>query len=118
MSEPMKTLSRDEILAASDLPRVPVDVPEWGGRVFVRALTVGEQDALFADARAQDDAEKGYNARLVAFCTVDENGGRLFVDADYAALEQKSAVALGRLIVAIGKVNAATPAAREEIAGN
>ena len=110
----MKNLSRDEILAAPDLPRVPVDVPEWGGRVFVRALTVGEQDALFAEA----GAEKGYNARLVAFCTVDENGGRLFVDADFAELEKKSAVALGRLIVAIGKVNAATPAAREEIAGN
>jgi hypothetical protein len=110
----MKTLSRDEIFAAPDLPRVAVDVPEWGGRVFVRALTVAEQDSLFAEG----GVEKGYNARLVAFCTVDENGGRIFVDADYAALAKKSAVALGRLIVAIGKVNAATPVAREEIAGN
>jgi hypothetical protein len=110
----VKILNRDDIFAASDLPTVPVDVPEWGGRIFVRSLTAEEQDAL----QRSEQGMENINARLVAYCAVDENGGRLFVDADYAALAKKSAAAMARVVVAIGKLNATTLEAREEIAGN
>ena len=41
----MKLLSRDEILAASDLTKELVEVPEWGGSVYVRAMTGTERDS-------------------------------------------------------------------------
>ena len=39
-------LTREQILGLSDLPREEVRIPEWGGVVFVRALTGSERDQL------------------------------------------------------------------------
>ena len=33
-----KFLSKQDILAANDLKRVEVDVPEWGGKVWVTSF--------------------------------------------------------------------------------
>ena len=44
-------LTKEAILAADDLPREKVDVPEWGGEVYVRALT-GAQMQPVEDAAA------------------------------------------------------------------
>ena len=41
-------LNREAILAAEDLPRELVEVPEWGGAVYVRALTGAERDQFEA----------------------------------------------------------------------
>ena len=43
-----KFLTRNEILAVDDLQTQKVDVPEWGGSVYVRGLTGSERDALEA----------------------------------------------------------------------
>lgn len=49
-------LSPEAILAAQDIPEADVDTPEWGGRVRVRGLTMGEvlaiRKAVGADERA------------------------------------------------------------------
>lgn len=110
----MKMLSRDEILGAKDLRLEPVDVPEWGGRIFVRPLTAEESDKFQRDP----DALENLTARMVAYCAVNEGGGRLFVDNDIAALAGKSAAAMRRVVAAIGKVNAMTVEAREDIRKN
>ena len=39
-------LTRDLILGMDDLSRVRVDVPEWGGHLFVRSMTGMERDAF------------------------------------------------------------------------
>ena len=37
-------LTADQILAADDMGLKEVAVPEWGGSVFIRVMTVGERD--------------------------------------------------------------------------
>jgi len=39
------TLTRDAILAANDTKLVPVEIPEWGGTVYVRPMTGAERDS-------------------------------------------------------------------------
>lgn len=95
-------LTRDEILAALDLPRELVAVPEWGGDVYVRGLTGKERDQFEAGMIEQRGKSQTVNlqnirAKLASMSICDEEGKRLFTDADLAAIAGKSAVALNRV---------------------
>lgn len=93
-------LTRDAILEAHDLPHEDVAVPEWGGTVRVRGLTGAERDAFEASVvgdRGKTMNMRNLRARLVAITIVDEDGKRLFSDADVVALGSKSGAALDRL---------------------
>lgn len=89
----MTALTREQILLADDLPRELVDVPEWGGQVFVRALDGAGRAIL---ERSKTD-ERDMRSLVVMLCVCDETGVRLFNQADVDALAQKSAVALHRV---------------------
>lgn len=52
MPEVKKVLTAADIEAAEDLRRVPLDVPEWGGTVFVREMSCAEMD-LFSPVAAR-----------------------------------------------------------------
>jgi hypothetical protein len=104
-------LNRDVILAADDLPRREVQVPEWGGSVYVRALNGAERDQL--ERMVSSDSIS--RAALVALCTVDEAGERMFSDKDVAALAQKNGAALGRIVTAAMDANAITDEAIGEL---
>lgn len=110
----MKALSRDDVLSAKDLRLEPVAVPEWGGSIFVRPMTAEQADKF----QSNPDGLENLTSRMVAFCAVDENGGRLFVDEDVPALANKSASAMRRVVEAIGRVNALTVAEREAVSKN
>jgi hypothetical protein len=47
-------LDKAGIFAANTLPRVEVQVPEWGGSVWVRTLTAAELDAFEASTVTRD----------------------------------------------------------------
>lgn len=83
----MKTLTKDQIVAAVDIKTELVDVPEWGGAVAVRGLTGLERDAFEQTMVRVDEAGKrqpdlsNMRAKLCAACIVDgETGDRLFTD--------------------------------------
>lgn len=112
----MALLGREAILGAVDLPTVDVEVPEWGGTVRVRMLTGTERDAFEAGTVIRQGKKVEANlvnirARLVALCVVDENGLRLFTEADAEKLGQKSGAALGRVFEAAQKINGLTEGA-------
>lgn len=112
-------LSRDEILAADDLPTEVVSVEEWGGKVIVRGLTARERDAYdesVLDMRGNKAKVKMENIRaeLVARCVVDEEGKRVFSDADAKALGKKSAVVVNRLWDVARRLSGMTEEAVEE----
>ena len=44
----MTTLSKDQILAADDRKREQVDVPEWGGHVFIGTMSSRRRDRFEA----------------------------------------------------------------------
>ena len=97
-------LSRDEILSVPTAKAVLVEVPEWGGSVYVRGLTGRERDQFelsMIETRGKSRTANLANmrARLVALCTVgaEENGKHLFAMTDIALLGDKGADALQRV---------------------
>lgn len=116
-------LNREAILAAEDLPRELVEVPEWGGAVYVRALTGAERDQFEASIVEQRGRDMRMNmrnirAKLVALTVVDEDGQRIFTDDDVAALGGKSAAALDRLFAVAQRLSGLSKEDVEELAKN
>ena len=102
-------LSRKDILAAPDLEKREVPVPEWGGDgafVVVRSGTGDERDAfersLMVEKREGKKVKKEVSTdrirtKLLVLSIVDEEGNPEFTEADIEALSKKSAKPLSRL---------------------
>ncbi len=95
-------LSKEQIISSIDLKLEKVAVPEWGGDVFISEMSGTDRDAYEmsllvrqGDKFVQDLSNA--RAKLVARCLVDEDGKRLFTEADIAALGKKSGAVLDRL---------------------
>jgi hypothetical protein len=101
----MNILSKDAILAADDLPRETVSVPEWGGEVLVRTMSGTDRDAFEASLLEKDGRMENVRARLVALTLCDPQGDRLFDDSEIAALGRKSARALDRVFAVAQRLN-------------
>ncbi len=84
----MKELTREAILAAEDLSQVEVEVPEWGGSVWVRGLTAHERTKLERSGNEPEDEDR--RLKLVTLCTCDREGKRLFNLEDIEALGEKN----------------------------
>ena len=114
-------LSRDDILKAADNEPEEVDVPEWGGSVLVRGMTGRERDAfevsLMQPGRGGRKVLDPANvrAKLVARCVVDDDGGRLFTDADVAELGGKSAAAVDRVYAVAARLSGMGADDQEEL---
>lgn len=95
-------LTRDQILACSDVQEQVVPVPEWGGDVLMIGLSAAEYDkyesGLFEMRKNQQRMTmQNARARLVVRCAHGDDRRRLFADADAEALGQKSSLVLSRL---------------------
>ena len=116
-------LSRDAILEAKDLQHEDVYVEEWGGAVRVRSLTGTERDAFEASVVEQRGKNTKMNlrnirAKLVALTVVDDEGNRLFSDADAKLLGQKSASALDKIFEVAQRLSGLRDEDVEELAKN
>lgn len=118
-------LSKADILAANDLPRRAVSVPEWGGDVYVRTMTGAERDEyetlVFTRQQAGGGMVKdlrGVKSLLVVLTTVDDAGVRLFDKGDAEALSQKSAAAINRIADVALELAGYTAKDVEELAKN
>jgi hypothetical protein len=95
-------LTRDDILQAQDITIEKVEVPEWGGEVFIKGLTGTERDffestiVLFR-GKAQQMNLQDVRARLASLTICDVDGNRLFTEQNVRALGEKSAAALQRV---------------------
>lgn len=114
-----KTLTAADILGADDRRIEVVDVPEWGGRVYVRSMMGDERDAF--DAAGVNESGDGdrdaylanYRARLVSATCCDETGKLLFTPHQVAAVGRKNSAALNRVVRAAQRLNGMT---REAVA--
>jgi hypothetical protein len=114
-------LSRDAILAADDLTKEVVKVPEWGGEVIVATMTGEARDSWeqsLLSAKKGEMNMRNIRARLLAFAAVDEKGNRLFTDDDAERLGKKSAKALERCVSVIQRLNGLTERDLEDAKGN
>lgn len=106
---------RDRILAADDLAREKVAVPEWPdeeGRpaeFYLRAMTGTEREryegGLFKDDGTGEINRGRLRALLVACCAVDGEGKPVFTDTDVEALSGKSSAVLIRLAAVAQRLN-------------
>ena len=116
-------LDREAILKANDIEKREVYIPEWGGSVYVRGMTGRERDQFEASiirqrGRNTEINMKNARAKLVVMCTVDQEGNRLFTDADVAPLADKSAKALDRIFAVAQELSGITREDMEELTEN
>ncbi|WP_439891603.1 hypothetical protein ACS7SF_02890 [Ralstonia sp. 25C] len=117
-------LTKEQILAASDITTEAVDVAEWGGSVIVRAMTGAARDAYEASMVVLKDGQRvadltNMRAKLVAATLVDDAGELLFKTAEEVqALAGKSANALEKLFKVAQRLNGLAPDSTEEAAKN
>ena len=100
----MALLKRDDILNALDIALEEVEVPEWGGSVFVKGLTGAERDKFEASLVIERGKNRTVNmanfrAKLACLTICDEKGKRLFTEKDVAIMSEKSASALQRVFI-------------------
>ena len=116
------SLSKDDILSATDAQVETVKVPEWGGTVYIRVMSGKELEELtesFAEDNGTTQAERvrGLRARLAALTICNEKGERLFTNSDVEALQQKNALVLDRIFTAAQKLNGISEDSAENTLG-
>ena len=110
------TITKDRILAAiAAVQPVAVEVPELGGTVYVRPLTLAGMSRFHA--AVVQDATRG-PAILIADCLCDASGTRLFTAADENHLADLPSRIAQRLVDAITSASGMDTAAAEGAAGN
>ena len=116
-----KYLTRDQILAATSLPKR--EVSAYGGVCLVWGLSGTERDAFEAATikgkgkNVQANLEN-FRARLVAETVRDENGIRIFTPADVIALGKTSAAELAKLYDAAAELSGISEADVDELTKN
>lgn len=116
-------LTKDQILSARDGAVSSIDVPEWGGKIWVKALSGAEREDYQASMviRKGDRYEadlKYQKLKLLIRCISDESGKRLFSDQDMSALGAKSGLVLNRIYNEAARINGLGDDAVEEEAKN
>ena len=91
----MSYLSRDAILTANDIKTEDVDVPEWGGKVRVRAMTAIQRDNF--ELQHLKGTLKNFRALIASRCIVNEENENIFTEADIGRLSQKSSLPLSKI---------------------
>jgi hypothetical protein len=111
-------LTRDAIISCDDIAKEPVQVPEWKGHVYVRLMNGAERGAFEAAVEAKKVDVTTVRGLLVALCTCDADGNRIFEDADADALNRKSAAALDRIFPVAVRLNKLSVTAAETLEKN
>ena len=115
------SLSRDDILKADDIQIEEVEVPEWGGTLFVKGMTGTERDAFetsIVETRGKNSRVnmKNIRAKLAIHSICDEKGKTIFTAKDVEVLGNKSAAALQRVFDVASRLSGISDKDVEELA--
>lgn len=105
-----RELSAENIFSADDMKVESVDVPEWGGKIYVRRLTGRERDEfeqLMNDRRAGKILKvRGVITKIVALAACTSDGSKLFTsDKAESKLDEKACAPLMRVFDAALKIS-------------
>lgn len=119
----MRFLNAGEILAAQDLKREDVPVPEWGedAAVHVQELSLSDRirflNGAFIESGSNGQAVRTQRpesqALLLSMVIVNEDGSAMFDDADVKTLMRKSPRAAERVIAVALRLSGFDPGAVE-----
>jgi hypothetical protein len=105
-------LSREAILAARrNRKPVRLEVPEWGGDVWVKVLSAEDQANL---AEEGQEGSLSVPMKVLVACLCDEEGTRLFSDEDAAELAKEDAPVIMRVFSFAAKTNGLTTTELDE----
>lgn len=114
------SLDKAAIFAANDRKIEKVNVPEWGGDVYVRVMGGKDKDRFdttFVSANGKANLAN-IRARLAVLTVCDANGQYLFDEGDAERLGDKSAVALDRIFEVARRLNGIGDSEIEDVAKN
>ncbi len=120
----IKSSQVNQLRECSDLVTREVPCPEWGDSVIIRSMTGAERDAFekttirMGKKGEFDVVMENARVRLVVLTAVDEDGHRLFTEADIEWLSQKNARVLDRLADVARDLAGLTPKDMEDLAKN
>ena len=106
-----KALDRAAILAVPPALET-FDMPEWGGAVQLRRLTLGDTVRLAAVPN------EDYAAALVVASVVDPAGNPIFSADDVPAIKNKPAMEINRLVKRLSAMNGLGGTEKAAIEGN
>lgn len=114
----MAILTPQQILEQKTLIVEELEVPEWGGSVYVKMLSAKERDEfesglMTVNKQGQPvDNRKGARARLVQLAVVHQDGRPYFTRHDIRTLNELPAAGLQRVF---NKVNEMAAISEEDI---
>lgn len=115
----MATLTKDQILSADDMGLLKVEVPEWGGDVYIRVMAVTERDAYEREwIGKRETGVENFRTKFLQRVLCDESGKLLFTPQETDKLAQKSARVMSRLWEKAMKHNALMESDVQELAKN
>ena len=118
---------RNLILSTQDIQTEKVHIPAWEIDVYIKGLTGAERDSyeqsLFTVTESGKKVDVKMNranvrAKLLVKTICDENGNRVFTDADVEALGAKSAAALDKLFEVAQRLSGLSDKDVEELEKN
>lgn len=108
----MGRLNRKQVDAVQDCHIKEVEVPEWGGSVFLKTLSTNEVIALQKAEETVTDEKRA--ALSVTFCLCDADGKRLYSEKEVDELCEKNPKVILRLFYEALEVNKTDDKAKEE----
>lgn len=120
----MALLTREQIQAAAKLKVEEVAVPEWGGSVRIRELTLEEWFAVIRFEAGLDEKmpvpekQSRASARAVSIALIDEEGRPIFTEAELFEMGRAAGSAVTSLLGHVLRLCGSTPAAQEETLKN
>jgi hypothetical protein len=113
------SLTKEQILSASYPPSEPLDVPEWGGTLYIGVMSGAERDRL--ESLTLKERERGFThlrGRMAAYTIRDEHGKPMFTEADVPTLSALSSSALGLVYDVAARLNGLTKKDVDELEKN
>lgn len=95
----MAFLTKSAILSAEDFRYATVSAPEWGGDVRVRGLSAADQ--AFISKLSNGDKKEALTLNVFVRGVVDEDGERIFTNADIDDLKTRSYAVIERVAMKI-----------------
>jgi len=113
------TTAADILALPSDIVIEEVPVPEWNDSVLIRSMSGAERDAFEMANRKKGQTDlRNYRARYLVRCIVNENGTKIFTDAQAAELGKRSSKVIDRLYAVAAKLSGMDDESEAEVEGN
>lgn len=114
----MQELTGEAILSVDDSKRERVDIPEWGGYVYVRVMSGAERDDFEASCMLGSKPNLRKIRAKLACLTVCNGSGEAILAGKVEEVSRKSGAALDRIFSVAQRINRMGDKDLEELSGN